>query len=627
MAEISGRIAGPPSTWLRDGYMRAPVFYVWIALAGLFAVLAWAGFRLNGDFDDLLKLHEIEWLLESGNLFDRTLPGILQPEPFVTHWPVLVDLPYAALAALMAPVAGLPIALAIACLVGPLLLMAPALYFYHRVITATGFANPAIVLPLAAMFAFRSFAEFAPGRIDYHNLEILLLLASLALTLSRSRHAATANGAVTALALATSLEFALFFALTMGIHATEFAIAARDGARRIASFGVALAITGAALFLITTPAGNYWVAICDTYSTPHLFALVCAGASFAMAPSLAGARSRFAMRAVVLCGLAAASLAALVVLFPQCLGGPYAGLGDYLRQNWFDKINQEKSLFGRPEFVLSPSIGAMSGLFVGALALPVLAMKSRGRNRGLLIVALFSVLAVAHAVLYFRYFRYLPLFSGLGVALVLGAVVPTRSRIAEYLSCRHFGDPTSAVLLAAPGLALTAAIVLFHLAAPQPRSSFAGAEIADECGSHSVGKYDWPAGARVFSPPMVGIRLLSPERDQAVVAIPFHASSRGVERTYRFFDPQTPDPRALLDETMATHVAVCDWPGELPAALTAGYPLTASLMDGRPPTWLLECPQVGGAPLRIYVYRRDGQPEASCPTPAPDDRIRLLRSR
>jgi hypothetical protein len=620
MTEAFGRLAGLPSAWLRSGYMRSPVFYVWIALTGLFALLAWAGFRLNGDFDDLLKLYEVEWLLESGNLFDRTLPGILQPEPFVTHWPVLVDLPYAALAALLTPVTGLQVALAAACLAGPPLLMAPALYFYHRVINATGFANP-------AMFAFRSFAEFAPGRIDYHNLQILLLLASLALTLSRSRHAATANGAVTALALAISLEFALFFALTMAIHATEFAIVARDGARRLASFGVALAATGAILFLVTVPVGNYGVAVCDTYSTPHLFALVCAGASFAMAPTLAGARSGLAIRAALLCGLAAASLAALVMLFPQCLGGPYAGLGDYLRENWFDKITQEKSLFGLPDFVLSPSIGALLGLSVGALALPVLAMKSRGRDRGLLIVALFSLVAVAHAVLYFRYFRYLPLFSGLGFALVLAAVIPARMRITEYLSCRHFGDSPSAAFLAAPGLALTAAIVLFHLAAPQARSSFAGAEIADGCGSDSVGRYEWPAGARVFSPPMIGIQLLSPERDQAVVAIPFHPSSRAVERTYRFFDPQTSDPRALLDETMATHVAVCAWPGQPPEALAADYPLAAALMTGRPPAWLHECPQAADAPLRIFGYRTAGQPEPACPTPVPDSRIRLLRSR
>ena len=53
-------------------------------------------------------------------------------------------------------------------------------------------------------------------------MQIVFLLAVIALTLVRSARASIASGALVALALATSLEFAMFFALIMAIHAVEF---------------------------------------------------------------------------------------------------------------------------------------------------------------------------------------------------------------------------------------------------------------------------------------------------------------------------------------------------------------------------------------------------------------------
>jgi hypothetical protein len=36
-------------------------------------------------------------------------------------------------------------------------------------------------------------------------------------------------------------------------------------------------------------------------------------------------------------------------------------------------------------------------------------------------------------------------------------------------------------------------------------------------------------------------------------------------------------------------------------------------MEGRPPSWLAECPAGEASPLRIYRYRNAGQPELACP--------------
>ena len=99
-----GRFASQRSP-LRAGYATSPTFLCFMAIA-VFLIVLWSlGLQLNGDADDLVKLHEVRTFLQTGRIFDRTLPGILQPEPYVGHWPWIGDLPYAAFARLIMPFA------------------------------------------------------------------------------------------------------------------------------------------------------------------------------------------------------------------------------------------------------------------------------------------------------------------------------------------------------------------------------------------------------------------------------------------------------------------------------------------------------------------------------------------
>jgi hypothetical protein len=88
---------------------------------------------------------------------------------------------------------------------------------------------------------------------------------------------------------------------------------------------------------------------------------------------------------------------------------------------------------------------------------------------------------------------------------------------------------------------------------------------------------------------------------------------QGVEQAYRFLDPATADPRAVLNAARATHVAVCAWRAEPLPELAARYPFAATLIEGRLPSWLVECAGSEASPLRIYRYRNVGQPELACP--------------
>lgn len=601
-------------------YARLPVLFCFCGMAILMTVLWSLGFRLNGDADDLLKLHEIRTLLKTGNIFDRTLPGIVQPEPYVSHWPWIVDLPYAVFVRLLAPFAGFEPALAVATFAVPLLLLAPALYFYNRLVVAMGFANPAIALPLALIFAARTFFEFAPGRIDYHNLQILLLLAALVLLLSRNRFSPFINGLLTALAIAISSEFAPFYALVMAVYAFDW-ISGRD-ANKIIGFGLALATGAIGLFAAIVPPSAYAAVKCDTYSAPHVTALTAAGFSFAVVPLLVGRRGGWTTRTAILLMFATASLAVLVTLFPQCLAGPYASLDAYVRDNMLNRILQELSLFRRPDFVLSTGFFSMALLFVGALAPAVICTGPHGRSRPLVILTLFSLLALVLAIGYLRYFRYLPVFSGIGLIFVLASLLPPDARLGRFLK-----SPVPAAsrrfALILPGLVLSGAMALYHLSVRPSQASVPAAEFADSCYfSHFEPQQSWPASAVVLSPPLIGSHFVALAQGPRVVTVPNHPSAQGIERSYRFLDPSTADPRTILDQSKATHVVICAWRGPPSPDLETAYPFAAALMEGHPPPWLKECPTDVSSPLRIYSYRNTDGSDPGCPASTPSAQAR-----
>lgn len=631
MADIVGRPESVAAPGIVRSFLDRPVLWTWLLLCAVFSACWFVGVSPNGDFDDLLKFQKLRSFLDSDLWFDSVVSGVLQPEPFHSHWVRILDVPYALFAWLIEPLAGQPTALTVTTFLVPLLLLLPALACYRKIVGAFGFEQPGIAFIFIVLLAMRAFFEFAPGRIDYHNVQILFLLASITLTLSASDRAAAANGALIALALATSVEFALPFALTMAIYAAEF-ISGRDGAsRRLGLFGAGLVVVPLLVYPAVVAPVDYGTAACDTYSAPQLLALVIAGASFTAAGVIGGRRqlapgrtggpsttsrsaepSRILARGLLIAIPAAAGVALLVHLFPECLAGPYAGLGGYLRDTWLLDIRQERSFLSRPDFVLSFDIAGAAVMFVGGTATAVMVAAGGCRDRRFVVMALFALVAVAQALLYFRYLRYLPLFAGPGVLFAVAATVPGLRTGGLIVSGFSRAIPSSIAMLA-PGVLLAAALVVFHLSAPASAGAGTAASFAGSCLFDELDVHGWPRGARIMAPPDVGIRLLPDIADAAVIAVPFHTGVPGLQRSYRFLDPTTGDPRAVLDESQATHVAICAWRSEPSAALERRYPFAAGLMEGGAPDWLVECPTGSSTPLRIYRYpsRPGGQ---SCPT-------------
>jgi hypothetical protein len=277
-------------------------------------------------------------------------------------------------------------------------------------------------------------------------------------------------------------------------------------------------------------------------------------------------------------------------------------------------IPQERSFFERPDFVLSDSLLATALLFVGALAPAALCLTQRRPQRALVVVALASALALVQTVAYFRYLRYLPFFSGIGLAFIAAALLPSGMR--HILASRlAFGRwPWHALVLAVPGLGVTAALVLFCLVAKPAQVPVSVFGLTSLCGPASSAGMIWPDKAIVLSPPLLGAGLLAQPAHPGVVAVPNHHAALGMDRVDRFLDPRVGDPREALDESRATHVVLCATSPAANPAMRERFPFALSLMDGQPPAWLAQCPVAAGSPLRVYSYRRADGFSAACPS-------------
>ncbi len=602
----------------RDGALQAAnsgtgrvTFAVTLAVLAVYMAAGhWSGNAFNTDADDLLKLHEIRSFLHDPAIFDRTLPGVLQPEPYVSHWPWIIDLPYAVVAWLLSPFVGPQSGISAAVVVVPLLLLIPAFACYDRLVGAAGFSDRTVALPLAAFVALPGFLEFAPGRIDYHNLQILLLLAGIVLLLREGRGAAFGNGLAVALATAISPEFVGFHLLLMGFYAFDHVFDRPGGPQRMAWFGVGLALAAVVLLAATVPPERYTAGRCDTYSAPFAITLFLAGTTFAILPGLVRSKS-WVVRATALAACAAAALLAVIALYPDCLGGPYAALDPAVRDYFLGSIGQEMSFFQRSDFVLSDSLPMFTIMLIGALAPMALYFAGGRRDRVTIAIAMFSLLAVLQAVFYFRYLRYVPFFSGIGIAVVVAALLPPDMARRLRLDCPLSAAPWRRLLIPAPGIALALFFAGYHVAAGPSRALATVTDIAGAgCAQlNDLPPYDWPQGSVVLAPPLLGARLLAATNHPAVVATPHHPAARGIGRIGRFFDPRTDDPRVPLEETRANLVAVCSWPADLPASFADRYPFTASLMKGTAPQWLGKCPSDETTSLRLYSYK-----DAPCPS-------------
>jgi hypothetical protein len=578
------------------------IFCLLVAFFVIRTLYAAATVPLISDTDDAMRLVVVRDFLNGQNWFDHTQYRLNTPFGAQIHWSRFVDLPIAALMLLVTPIAG-GMTQTIVAYVWPAILLVCLLYLTARLVL--GLVGPAGLLPAMILPALSPaiMAEFSPGRMDHHSIQIILtvlIIFSTIEALARPRFAILAGiASATAIAIGTEclpiiVAVVLVFGLIHVFHPE------RNGTVR--SFGVSFALAALAHLALAWPPEIWFVPACDAISIVYVLAAVGVGIAFTLLTILPTSARPPLVRlgaAVVLGGLL---LAGLIIAFPQCLKGPYAALDPWLVENWLNQITEAapiwKSFASVPAYVIAVSVAPLVAL--GVIAFNI--WTSRGNRREQwLILGLFLAFALVVMIVQIRGTRIAAI-----IAIPAGCWLIVAAR-ARYVASGRIRDALGLVAswLAFAGIALLIAINGVLALVPNERTI--SPEIAstdtDKAACLQPAAFDDLAALppeRIMTPIDLGAHMLL-FTPHSVVAAPYHRNQQGVRDAFDFFNLPIEDARHILDERGISLVVTCPAMQEMHGLDIASARSFVKLVGkGELPSWLHDV-SLPGTPLKVYA--------------------------
>lgn len=521
----------------------------WTLFAGLALWLTHGAIQL--DTDSAMRLVQVRDLLHGQNWFDTVQHRMNTPYGLAMHWSRLVDGPLALL---------MQVSETFALIAWPLLLFLAALLLLARI--AFVMAGPRAVVTAMALVLLCSglYAAFAPGNIDHHGLQLVLMLAALLSVVERQP---AAGAMAVALGLGVGLESLPYALAAIGFWAFD--------QQKSRTFGLALA--GMALLMLagTTASAYRFIPVCDTYSLFYAALLVAAGLGIAMVSFL----PRYRLGA--LCVLALALLALAAMLNPVCLAGPYAGMDARLKLIFLDRINEARPVWSF--FALAPA-QVVGGYVYAVFALALCTLAPPGRVR--LVVMGFTAVALLVATFQYRGVNFALLFALPGLAAALVRLTARRSLV--WLA---------AAILVLNGAAFTLAGAI---AEGQDRvalraTRFGAQEVCGQEAAMAALKALPPGRVAAFVDQGPAILAYT---GNSVIAGPYHRNSAGILDSYAIFAGAA--PHAVLEKRGIDYLMTCraapDW-----NFYQAHGGLIAQLAAGKIPAWLTAAGRSGAVDL------------------------------
>ena len=338
------------------------------------------------DSDDAMRLLGVRDLLAGQGWLDPHQYRYLAPDGVAMHWSRLVDAPLAGGFLALTPLLGAALAERVVVTTWPILLFVAyagvLLWGGARLFGAR--AGGLAVLVAAQMVVFGDL--FAAGRIDHHNIQVILVtLAAIGFGLaSQSRHGALLSGLASALSLAVGLETMPVIVMVGCGFALLWIIRGADAARPFLSFSAGLAIAAPLLFAAQTAPSQWTATACDALSAPWLIVVTGEGlvgaALVAATPRLRSRPSRLATALA----LGSVSLLVFALAAPMCLQGPYGVVSGPYRSLWLRDILEAYSF---QRFLMvnpSPAIQSVAPMLLGAMAASIGAWRARSGERPIL---------------------------------------------------------------------------------------------------------------------------------------------------------------------------------------------------------------------------------------------------
>lgn len=555
------------------------------------------------DNDSLLRLVEVRDMLAGQGWFDLHQYRMGPEGGFLMHWSRLVDAPIAAIVLAATALTGSArIAEIAAAILWPSLMFGLTVFAAvraARLFAGDGAALPALVTSTAALHFL---GIFRPGALDHHNIQLMLVMASVAFLLAspRQKAAAALAGVAAALTLAIGMETAPYVAV-IGLCITGLFILGQDEERSVArDYGLAFAGTSALVFFATVAPSEWSAAHCDAFSSVQFVLATLAGVGLAAIASTPFTNHSRARRLAASLALGAVVAGALLAWFPGCLAAPYAGLDPRLRELWLDHVAEAQSML---ELIRSRDPSVAERYITPIIALAVMALGfARGTRRrqdgivGAMLLAAFlvslwqvrgSTFSIALAVI--------PLSGWIGKWRERAEATPTPA-----VSLRMIAVWLVSLNAAWMGAAAAASLAIDN----EAKASSTAAAIPPDCKSAT----DFAALAgEPATTVLAGSNLGSPilaYSAHRVLAGPYHRNIAGNLLTLDAF-MSTPDKARPL---LATHrvgiVALCA--GNVESRILAENApdgLMAQLLAGTVPDWLEPVAGTRGKPLELYRVR------------------------
>ncbi|MGH6987938.1 MAG: hypothetical protein ACRED9_14015 [Caulobacteraceae bacterium] len=559
--------------------------------------------RINGilgDTDDAMRLVLVRALYHGRGWWDQLVTRLQPPFGSYMQWSRLLTGAEAValwIANLLAPAGRGEWAMRF---FWPLALIPVGVVF--ALAAARRLGGPAALVPAALLLLLdpNLYVQFIPGRLDHHNLQIALAVASFACAIARRDREkwAAASGVFSGLGLAIGLE-ALFFHALIGVFFALRLVADPREAKTARAYGVGLATSTLVFFCVQTPPWRWGLSFCDALALNTVVAVIAAGGGLALvawAAQRKGARLGVLARgaSIVVVGVLAGG--AFLALDPSCLRGPFEAVDPRVRGFWFNHILEiqpwQRSISSDRDRTLGEMI--MAGLaFFSALFL-VLRRPRSPDPRALLAFALVLAAIAANAEAR-RMQSYVGWFGAVTLPAALAAIRGPRA-----FSSRRGLRPILGVVPAVIAALILSPVEVSALAIRAANSvagkkpggvSVAAVSCFDTANFSLLARL--PPGL-VLSETDLGSFILADTRD-SVLAAPYHRMSWGILAAHDVLDAPSQAAQAMTRRLKVDYIVDCpDYPMNVRAD-SFGDALRA-----RTPPWL----QILSPPrAKVRVYR------------------------
>lgn len=304
--------------------------------------------------DDFLRLHQVQNWMAGQGWYDISVARMFPPNGADIHWSRLVDVPIAGLIWLLDIVFDTKTATRLTTILWPSFLLAAVVAVLTLICDRLLKSYNRLLPMLFAVLCISSIAQFTPGRIDHHNVQILLFSLTILGFVSRETYWGDyLMGFTMVLSISIGLDTAALILIILAYLGYEWAIGHDENGRGLVKIAIAIVLSTIVLFLLNFDPATYLNALdsrCDANSTFYAVALLLLSGAFVLLALSSrwlnneSPTTRFVMRCAAGSVVSIGALLVLWVFFPDCANGPYGALSDEAKTRWLAYVGEAVSL-------------------------------------------------------------------------------------------------------------------------------------------------------------------------------------------------------------------------------------------------------------------------------------------